>query len=669
MMVQTDELALPALSRPLASLREIDHAVHDVFTAALPLVAGHLDDETALEAVTDLASQIAAEAPDAARAFAERFHRQPEMAADADGLRRWALHGLQRHRHDAKRRLDYFERGNPFIFSDGRTRTDTEYLLQHRNALHHYLVGFGFQQTIELHEPQDAGMPSPAPTIDDQAIHLPRRLDAIEPGQRDLFTRAMLAHVAAHLRYSPLGRTAGNRRPTLLCLTALIEDARVERLMVQEHPGLHALWNRFHTASKESSGYDLAGLAARLARALHDPAYADTNPWVRKGRQLFEEAAARDLREVAAFDRIARDLSIDIGKMRLSLPRHYRPAPAYRDDNAVLWAPDSALPIDESAHVEVEVLEFGRRDESRGPQDLSGVDLRLRYHYPEWDHRLEALRENWATVLERPRARPTIAGRLGFTAMGRPRLHGVERTPDRSIRLTRRAEGDELDLNAAIDHVVQTRASLTPDGRIFSRHGRRRRSTAIVLLMDLSISTDRFVPGSFTRVIDLEKQAATIVVDALDAARDRIAVHGFCSNGRHEVLYHRVKDFDEPFGSTQRERLAALSSTLSTRMGAALRHATTALAAEEADHKVILVLTDGEPSDIDVVEENYLVEDAREAVVSAARNKVRIFCLTLDRRADHYVRRIFGERNFMIVERASAFTSTANNTLMRLLAP
>lgn len=103
-------------------------------------------------------------------------------------------------------------------------------------------------------------------------------------------------------------------------------------------------------------------------------------------------------------------------------------------------------------------------------------------------------------------------------------------------------------------------------------------------------------------------------------------------------------------------------------MGAAIRHATALLEAEAADHKVVLLLTDGEPSDIDVAEDDYLVEDAREAVVSALSKRVRTFCVTLDRRADHYARRIFGQRNFLIAERASTFANHTNRTLTRLLA-
>lgn len=669
MTLQAEALQRPFLTRRLAALRAVDAATHEAIVAALPGLAEHVEHEAGLADMVDLTSQIAAEAPDAARVFAERLHLQPGMAADTHGVRRWALHGLKRHRNAPGRRIDYFGRATPQLFFDRRARNDTEYLLEQRGALLHYLAGFGVaHHHIDLHEPRGEEEPSPAPTADNEVIRLPRRLDGIDPEQRGLLLRAMLAHVAAHLRHSPLARAAGNRRPVLLAMTALIEDARVERLMAQEHPGLHPLWGLFHTASKEKSGAELAGLMARLARALHDPAYGDSNPWVGKGRELFEEAAARDLCDVSAFDRLARTLSIDIGKMRLSLPRDNHPVTAYRDDNALLWSRDLALPVDEDAPVDIEVLETGAQRETPPAQDLSNVDLRPRYLYPEWDHRLEALREDWTTIVEQAPERRPIAEPPRFALHGGAHRQGPARIPDRSIRLMRQSEGDELDLNAAIESVVQQRSGLAPDERIFFHHGRRRRSTAVVVLMDLSTSTDRFAAGSFTKVLDLEKQAAALVAQTLDADRDRVAVQGFSSNGRHEVHYSRVKDFDEPFGSPQRARLAALTSSLSTRMGAALRHATTLLAAEMTDHKVILFLTDGEPADIDVVEENYLVEDAREAVVRAAAQKVRTYCLTLDRRADRYVRRIFGTRNFLIIERASAFTSNTNKTLMRLLA-
>lgn len=655
------------LARRLEVLRGVARPAHDTLLAD-PAWPGGLAGADAA-ALVDLLAQVAAEAPDAAVALALRLGGVVTAVPDPASLRRWALHGLLRHQDRPKARLQYFERDDPCAFADLQADADSSDLLGRRGALLAYLAGYGFPTyTIELHEPQTPGQPPPAPGVADAVVRFARRCAVAGPdADRAALYRASIAHIAAHLRHSPLARLAGSRRPMLLATIALVEDARVERLMLREHPGLRGLWGMFHTATREGAGFDYAGLAARLARALHDPAYDDSNAWVQKGRALFENAAATDLHDVPAFEAIGRRLAIDVEKMRLPLLPSYRPQPPYRDDNAVLWNMNAALPVDDESTAPREDYEFRPRDEL--PPDLKSVDVdtRRRTRHPEWDYRLDALREDWATVIESgPAAHRGAAGRLAR----RPaqRVRGLEQTPDRSIRLNRLAEGDELDLTAAVDGAIQQRARLAPDGRIFRRHGRRHRATAVVLLMDLSVSTRRFVPGSFTTVLEVEKRAARVVAQALDSGRDRVAVHGFASNGRHEVNYQRIKDFDEPFAAEQQARLAALQGSLSTRMGAALRHASAALDGQAVDHKVILMLTDGEPSDVDVVEDEHLVEDARHAVASAAARGIRTFCLTLDRQADHYVRRIFGSRNYLIADRADAFAGHTGDALVRLVA-
>ncbi|MBC7942321.1 MAG: nitric oxide reductase activation protein NorD [Chitinophagaceae bacterium] len=655
------------LSRRLEVLRGVDGATFDILLAD-PVWRDGLA-EGGAAALVDLLAQVASEAPDAAAALALRLGGLVTTVPDPASLRKWALHGLLRHQNHPKGRLQYFERDDPRAFTDLQAEADASDLLAQRAALLAYLAGFGFStHGIELHEPQAAGQPPPAPSVADAVIRFSRRCAVSGHGaERAALYRASMAHIAAHLRHSPLARLAGSRRPMLLATIALLEDARVERLMLRDYPGLRSLWGMFHTATREGSGFDYAGLAARLARALHDPGYDDSNAWVQTGRALFEDAAATDLHDVPAFEAIGRRLAIDVEKMRLPLLPSYRPQPPYRDDNAVLWNMNAALPIDEEATAPREDYEFRPRDAL--PPDLPAVDVdtRRRTRHPEWDHRLDALREDWATVIESGPAAHRSAGSR-FAHRPAQRVRGLEQTPDRSIRLNRLAEGDELDLTAAVDGAIRQRARLAPDGRIFRRHGRRHRATAVVLLMDLSVSTQRFVPGSFTTVLDVEKRAARVVAQALDSSRDRVAVHGFASDGRHEVHYQRIKDFDEPFGAEQQARLAALRGSLSTRMGAALRHATALLDGQAVDHKVILMLTDGEPSDVDVVEEEHLVEDARHAVASAAARGIRTFCLTLDRHADAYVRRIFGSRNYLIADRADAFAGHTGDALVRLVA-
>ncbi len=668
---EPDVFNTPLTGRRLAVLRDMHRATHDALLAALPDLRDALTSAADVAALTDLLAQVATESAESALALAERLGAEPAAVADLTGLRKWALYGLQRHRNDAPQRLHFFQYEDPLLFGDQCTETDSAHLLSHRETLQHYLDGFGatgFQ--IELHEPQPAALAPPAVAVDakcaDGVVRFPRRSAGVAADQRSVLYRAAAAHAAAHLRHSRLAQPAGNRRPMLLALIGLVEDARVEHLMANEFPGLRALWGRFHTACKQSAGFEFAGLTARLARALHDPSYLDANEWVDGGRQMFNDAVATNPDDAAAFEKIGRQLAIGIEKMRLSMPPSFRIQPCYRDDNALLWDHNPTVADDERTSVEIQNVELRTVAELPPEPQQIEVDFRLRTRHPEWDCRLDALREDWTTVIE-PALRERQPSAVASAAV-RHRKTGQQRTPDRSVRLTRLAEGDELDLNAAVANAIDQRAHAVPDGRIFRRHGRRRRSSAVLVLMDLSESTGRFVPGSFVTVLEVEKRAARAVAEALDCATDRVALHGFSSNGRHEVHYQHIKDFDEPFGSASQARLSNLQGHLSTRMGAAVRHASTLLARQTADHKVIVMLTDGEPSDVDALEEDYLVEDARHAVTTAAALGIRTFCLTLDRHADDYVRRIFGARNYLIADRAANFAGYTGQTLMKLIA-
>jgi len=116
------------------------------------------------------------------------------------------------------------------------------------------------------------------------------------------------------------------------------------------------------------------------------------------------------------------------------------------------------------------------------------------------------------------------------------------------------------------------------------------------------------------------------------------------------VGYFRFKDFDRPYGELSKARLAGMTGQLSTRMGTALRHAGTFLQDRRAHKKLILLVTDGEPSDIDVHDPQYLMFDAKKAVEENNRHGIFTYCMSLDPKADRYVSRIFGQRNYMVVD-------------------
>jgi nitric oxide reductase activation protein len=231
--------------------------------------------------------------------------------------------------------------------------------------------------------------------------------------------------------------------------------------------------------------------------------------------------------------------------------------------------------------------------------------------------------------------------------------------PQGIVRRRGYEEGEELDLNAAVRAMIDIRRGIMPDPRINIRITRHIRDLAIVLLLDLSESTNEKIGDiregeegydEAPSILSLTRESAGLLSWAIDSIGDTFAVHGFSSDGRHDVRYYRFKDFDQRYDDEARARLAGMQGGLSTRMGAALRHAGTHLSNQNATRRLVLLVTDGEPADIDERDPQYLRHDTRKAVEELAAKGIYTYCLTLDPQADRYVARIFGENNFSIVD-------------------
>jgi nitric oxide reductase activation protein len=213
------------------------------------------------------------------------------------------------------------------------------------------------------------------------------------------------------------------------------------------------------------------------------------------------------------------------------------------------------------------------------------------------------------------------------------------------------AEGEQLDLDAAIDAVLSQRIGETPDPRIYATVMRQFRDLSVLLLLDISESTNDPIKGSRRSTLALEKQAVALLGEAMEGLGDPFAVAAFCSDGREDVHYLRVKDFGERFGFLPLSRLAGLTGGLSTRMGAAIRHAGSELARQTTYRRLLLLVTDGEPSDRDVPDRRYLVEDARYAVAGLTARGIDTLCVGLDSGAENHLARIFGPRNTIMIDR------------------
>lgn len=483
------------------------------------------------------------------------------------------------------------------------------------------------------------------------------------PGQAGIETmqRAALAHAAAHLRHSPRAQPGKGLKPLGRAVASALEDVRAERLLAREFPGA-ARWFREAAAATRDDhvdGLDFASLVARALRLLRDPQAQDGNYWVGKARTLFEAQAERDLADAAAFRRIASVLANDLGQMRVRMEAATYAVPTpYADDNSYLWELEDPPPEQTPPHMLQGAPRGAGLEMSREESDAGGSraqdEIVEQHVYPEWDYRQARLRPDWCTVQERraywPHAVP--GGRVPRTALAL-RLQAEAWALSRAQRLRRQWEGEALDLNAVIEAALDRRLGRQPDGRLFQRPGRTPPCVEVLVLLDLSASANDPHGASGDTVLACEIEAARLLVRASRGQQGAcVAVHGFCSDTRQAVHYHRLLEFDEPDSLPGMARLAGARAAYSTRLGAALRHASALLRQRPARRRVILVVTDGEPSDIDVFDSRYLVEDARRAVREARLAGLQVHCAGLDARAAAALRDIFGWRGYEIVDDA-----------------
>ncbi len=665
----------------LSVLERADAFALDALLDSLPQAIRRLPAVEQLLAYLEIVEELSEAAPDVLTELFERIGQLLDQLA-LDGLRRWALLGVQSHGSDPGERHAWFRLQSRDARAILRAAGDGVLFTSVERRLGFYLRALWARDTaLRPAAPAGEGKRGRRVAIVEGAIRMPQAFEAF-PGQDGLtLYRAAAAHAAAHLQFSTERFPLRTLRPIQVALVSLIEDARVEHLAMQEMPGLRALWQPFHVALPTFT-VTAVSLMQRLARALIEPGYEDDNPFIAKGRQMFAQAQSR-LREPATSREMGNLLGNDLGQMRVQFNfKTYVIEPLYRDDNLHLWDMGDAgeqrsddqetilqsVKLEqqeggEQSNAEIEEEQGGpaepdtARPEQAEASEIAAIEAALLqpYLYDEWDYLIGVDRPGWCTLIEKPpqpgdpRTIDEVLGRNDETVR---RLTSMIKAVQmqRPQRLKKQFEGDRLDLDACIGATIDLRTGRAPDPRVHQRLGRNSRDLAVLVLLDLSQSTNDWVPAAGTSVLNLAREATALVAHAMDDLGDNFAIHGFDSNGRHEIEYYRFKDFDQPYDEQARARLAGMKGQLSTRMGTALRHAGHFLRQRRAAHRLILLLTDGEPHDIDVHDRQYLIFDTKRAVEDQRRYGIATFCLSLDPAADEYVTRIFGARNFMVLD-------------------
>lgn len=274
-----------------------------------------------------------------------------------------------------------------------------------------------------------------------------------------------------------------------------------------------------------------------------------------------------------------------------------------------------------------------------------GEGIRL----PEWDYRrqqlladhvcLQPMLPRDAVPAPLPEALAPVARRL------RRQFESLRQQPQ---WLRRQPQGAELDLEAWLDFSVERRLGSCSQPGLFLERRQNRRDLACLVLADLSMSTDAHIDNEH-RVIDLISDSLLLFGEALQAVGDRFALYGFSSLRRHHVRLTQLKTFDERHDDRVRGRIRALRPGYYTRMGAAIRQATRLLQERKEHQRLLLIITDGKPNDLDLYEGRYGVEDTREAVLEARRAGLLPFCITIDREAADYLPHLFGSQGYLLI--------------------
>ncbi|WP_324779649.1 nitric oxide reductase activation protein NorD [Thiobacillus sedimenti] len=493
-------------------------------------------------------------------------------------------------------------------------------------------------------EGASVGAPSPGPS----GHLLPRAGEgAVVISGLDRY-RAALAHMVGHRRWSE-AQIADNWSPFQRMAVEFFEDCRVETLLMREYPGLRRIFLALHPRPVEDACDPgttscLRHRLAMLSRALLDPdhgyADADLNDFVARFHALMKggEASTGEVASLAlSYVARTRRPSDQFAKVHFDAT-----VVDYRDDNRQLWKFIEAGDEEEA---------FDQKRKIEPGEEIRGLPPR---HYPEWDYASQTYRPDWASVYEalHPAGNAADIDRLlakhGALAKRLKKMLDLLKPQDK-VRVRYQEEGSELDLDVAIRSLIDFRGGATPDPRINMSHKTSGRDIAVMLLLDLSESLNEKAAGSDQTILELSQEAVSLLAWSIEQLGDPFAIAGFHSNTRHDVRYLHVKGYGERWSDDVKARLAAMQAGYSTRIGAAMRHAAHYLSARPAEKKLMLILTDGRPSDVDVHDERLLLEDARQAVKELDREGIFPYCISLDPRADEYVADIFG-RQYSVID-------------------
>ena len=667
--------------------------------ASLPNVARRMSDFDLLKGYLRLMERMIALAPRGMRPMLNNID-QLTSKLTLGGLRRWVLYGAESFKRDFKAQIAYFELSSAESMQILEQERRGTLFIDNQRKLQFYLRAF-YNRDFFL-RPTSGDYETKKglrPYIEYGVMHIPDAYDDYKHASGRIIPgidcyRAVCAHAAAHIMETRVAFKGDDLNPLQVACISLIEDLRVELNTLKKFPGMKKTWIALHPEDEDLK--DLNPFIVDLvdfSRAALDQKYTVKQSFnsdflklfIKKMTKMPESSAMSYELGMKYYELLKTETDVKISASALvSTPI------IYRDDNRYIWEYEELdwlsegndyVPVSQrQVRKNVNIMEmYNELDvETAGddaqeiwtleseyfPDELDGVSINEiegkepvsePFHYNEWDYQLQLYRPNWATVYERRlrKADPELINKILKTH--KPIANQLKNSIDQMqpqglVKLKKQQEGSELDIDACVTALADIRSGSTPSDRIYIKKVQHIRDVSVNLLMDLSESTNDMVIGSDKTILELMKESTSLLSWAIDKIGDKLTISGFASDSRHDVQYYRFKPFHYSFNDEVKGRLAGIKGGLSTRMGAAIRHAGVDLLTQSSAKRILLILTDGEPADIDVDDPQHLRMDAKKAVEELRSHGIVTFCISLDPHADEYVARIFGKNRFMVID-------------------
>ncbi len=708
LLVQRAESVLCALNQLIGNERLAQ------FLDSLLIASERLKSVEALKHYLSLTESLATQAPRCLAPYfnyLDKYLRQLSIS----GLERWAMWGVRAFAHQNETLHSYFSLQTNDSLSVFQQQRNGLLFVDIQRQIQYFLCAIWGEDFVlrpisaEFNQ-EDAADYRLRPSISYRMILLPDAIDDYSSSLLDnnsqreqacipakQMYRAAAAHCAAHIRFST-SRQRHDFTPLQQFFIGLIEDARVEALAIKVFPGLKALWHSIldiprHQVCLPESGLTLV---ERIIVALLNQGGNDPHPLVTKTCQRFSELLAQP---TPTHTNTVNQLGLWLADalpsycLHTSVSQYLQHTIPYRDDNQYLWSDndtldswlslnrpqvkktvsvmeminelDCELADDTAEEIWVLESEFFRDGDPKNVSvnSLEGItQVSSPFYYSEWDYRSASFRLNWTTVTEHACKRDSSVSIDRLLDTHRPLVKQIRRLvetvqPKGLQRLRKQNDGDDFDLDALVEAFKELKCGRLPDLNIDQRLKRQQRDLAVLLLLDLSESTNESVDDHGTTVIEIAKEATTLLASAIEQIGDPFAIHGFSSNGRHDVQYQCLKSFEQLFDNDVKTKLAGVRGKLSTRIGAAMRHAGHYLNQQPQNKKLLLLLSDGEPSDIDVRDPEYLKSDTYKAVDELLCQGITPYCLTIDKDAGTYIGSLFGQGRYTILNDATRLPS------------